>query len=55
MVTELSPDCLSISGIQMLPNNGHTHVSQRVGIEYTKQIRVFGFKELSFSGALPGL
>ena len=56
VVTELSPDCLSISWIQMLSNNGFTHVSQEVSIEYTKHKCVcLASKSSCCSGSLPGV
>ena len=48
MLTELFPYCLSISGGQMSPNNGLSHVSLEVGIEDTKHESLFSLKKFFF-------
>ena len=46
MFTELSPDWLSISGVQVSSDNGLTHVSLKVRIKDTEHEGLFSFKEL---------
>ena len=46
MLTELSPDLLSVSGVQVPSHNGFTHVSLKVSIEDTEHESLFSFKEL---------
>ena len=46
MLTELSPDGLSISGVQVSSDNGFTHVSLKVSIKDTEHEGLLSFKEL---------
>ena len=48
MVTELFPYCLSISVVQMSPDNGLAHVSLEIGIEDTKHEGLVSLKKLFF-------
>ena len=41
MLTELAPDLLSSSSVQVSSDNGLTHVSLKVGIKYTEHKSLF--------------
>ena len=48
MLTKFFPYSLSISGSQMLPDNGLPHISLEVGVEDTKHEGLFSLKKFLF-------